>query len=86
MRRVHWLRLRELFESMLVVIDEMEWTDGDALEEDVHSDRECDGSWDYGVGDFPCSSIDDDLPDETDQGPRGPLCVECGNWYDSCVC
>ena len=25
-------------------------------------------------------------PDETDFGPVGPLCVECGNYGQSCVC
>jgi len=32
------------------------------------------------------AAIDDDLPDETDEGPIGPLCVECGNFGRSCVC
>ncbi len=80
------MRLRMLIRALHLEIERLEWEDADALEIDVTPDRECDGSFDYSDDSPPCSSIDDDLPDETDLGPVGPLCVECGNWYHSCVC
>ena len=85
MNRVHWIRLRALCLAMMEEIERLEWEDADALEIDVTPDRECDGSFDYGDGNHPCSSIDDDLPDETDHA-AWPICVECGNFSPSCVC
>jgi len=85
MRVAQMLRLRMLIRALHQEIERLEWEDREAFEEDVTIDRECDASFDYMIGEN-YAAIDDDLPDETDLGPVGPLCVECGNWYHSCIC
>ena len=82
MHRHRIVRLRVLLESLRREIDRLEWVDRDAIED---GPDEFDHSFDLDLEMMP-AAIDDDLPDETDEGPIGPLCVECGNYGRSCVC
>lgn len=86
MNRIHYIRLRALFTALIEEIDRWEWEDREALEEwGLTLNEQVDCSFDLEVGEHPCSSIDDDHPDETDH-VEWPLCVECGNFSPSCVC
>jgi hypothetical protein len=86
MNRHRIVRLRVLVESLRREIERLEWVDISAIDE---GPDEFDHSFDLDtwaeVGMMP-AAIDDDHPDETDEGPIGPLCVECGNFGHSCVC
>tara|TARA_Y100000310_G_scaffold233600_1_gene236478 strand:- start:1019 stop:1288 length:270 start_codon:yes stop_codon:yes gene_type:complete len=79
-------RLRELIHALHLELERLEWVDRDA---EIRGPDELDHSFDIDtwaeVGMMP-AAIDDDFPDETDEGPIGPLCVECGNFGRSCVC
>jgi hypothetical protein len=79
MNRIHLIRLRSLVRALNIELMRLEWEVADADEPD-----ETDFSFDLHPEDAHVD--DDDLPDETDFGPVGPLCVECGNYGQSCVC
>ena len=74
-------RLRALIMALHIQLERLEWED---WEEKFLGPDETDFSFDLDQED--CFVDDDDLPDETDFGPIGPLCVECGNFGRSCVC
>ena len=79
MNRLHFTHLRRLVDALHDYIHSMEWED---LIESCSD--ETDFSFDLHPEDAHVD--DDDLPDETDYGPVGPLCVECGNYGQSCIC
>ena len=79
MHRKQIIRLQELVNALHDYIHSIEWED---LIEPCPD--ETDFSFDLDL--FDCHVDDSDLPDETDYGPVGPLCVECGNYGQSCVC
>ena len=79
------LRLRILIRALMIELDRQEWDDVDAVQTGPH--EEVDLEFDLmPSGDENVVVIDQDHPDETDRGPVGPLCVECGNYGQSCIC
>jgi hypothetical protein len=86
MHRKQIIRLQELVNALHDYIHSIEWED--LIEP-------CSEEIDYSFDHHPefCEDCHDDRdrayddhPDETDFGPVGPLCVECGNYGQSCVC
>jgi len=85
MNHQKYVRLRSLIRALNIELMRLEWECADDDEPD-----ETDYSFDL---DIECCQVDDhDMPNETDftddgvTAPIGPLCVECGNWWNACIC
>ena len=78
-------RLRVLMRALLDELQRLEWVDIDAEQTAPHD--EVDYSFDLMPSDDGNPVVwDVDHPDEIDHGPVGPLCVECGNYGEACIC